>query len=174
MRTILCFAFALACIGAPDAAAQVRRCITPEGDAVFTDRQCDTLGASEQPATHERTDSAMHRGGCTRTLRDLMFEVGAAIDANDPNRLAGLYHWTGMSSRQAYEVIDRLDAIAQRPLVDIMPLMPGATGDGGFVHTTSYREPVGLRIEQTLVNGTTPSRTEFGLQRHYGCWWIRG
>lgn len=170
---ILCIAFALACIGSSDAAAQVRRCVTPEGDAVYTDRQCDTLGATERPATHDRATAAVHRGGCTRTLRDLMFEIGAAIDANDPNRLAGLYHWAGMSTRQAYEVIDRLDAIAQRPLIDIMPLMPGA-GDGGYLHTPAPREPVGLRIEQTLANGITPSRTLFGLQRYYGCWWIKG
>jgi hypothetical protein len=174
MRTIPCIAFALACIGAPDAAAQVRHCVTPEGAAVYTDRRCEALGATEQPVTHERAAVAVHRGGCTRTLRDLMFELGAAIDANDPNRLAGLYHWTGMSTREAYEVIGRLDAIAQRPLVDIVPLMPGMSSDAGYPGAPTQREPVGLRLEQTLANGLTASHAVFGLQRHYGCWWIRG
>jgi hypothetical protein len=36
------------------------------------------------------------------------------------------------------------------------------------------RAPVALRLEQTLGNGVTPSRTVFGLTRHYGCWWIKG
>jgi hypothetical protein len=173
MRTIPGIAFALACIGASDAAAQVRHCVTPEGGAIYTDRQCEALGATEEPVKHGRASPAVQRGGCTRSLRDLMFEVGAAIDANDPNRLAGLYHWAGMSTRQAYAVVGRLDAIVQRPLVDVVPLMPGTSGDG-YLHTTTQREPVGLRIEQTLANGVTPSRTVFGLQRHYGCWWIRG
>jgi len=33
---------------------------------------------------------------------------------------------------------------------------------------------VALRVEQTLANGSTPSRSVFGLHRHFGCWWIRG
>jgi hypothetical protein len=40
--------------------------------------------------------------------------------------------------------------------------------------TTVRQRPVGLRVEQTLSNGSTPSRTEFGLTRHFGCWWING
>jgi hypothetical protein len=34
------------------------------------------------------------------------------------------------------------------------------------------RAPVGLRLEQTLANGNTPSRTVFSLRRHLDCWWI--
>jgi hypothetical protein len=34
------------------------------------------------------------------------------------------------------------------------------------------RPPVALRVEQTLANGSTPSRTVFGLRRNMGCWWI--
>jgi hypothetical protein len=30
-----------------------------------------------------------------------------------------------------------------------------------------------LRVEQTLANGATPSRTVFGLTHYFGCWWIR-
>jgi hypothetical protein len=162
--------FALACLGASEAAAQVRHCVTSDGGSVYTDRQCGTLGATEQPAAHARAVAAASRGVCTRTVRDLIFEVGAAIDANDPNRLAGLYHWTDMSTHDAYTVVGRLDEIAQRPLLEIVPLLPG----DGQSYPSTQREPVGLRIEQTLANGITPSRTEFGLQQHYGCWWIRG
>lgn len=173
MRTILCIMFALAYIGAPDASAQVRRCVTPEGGAIYTDRQCASLGAVEQPVTHDRSYAAAYRGGCTRTLRDLIFEVGAAVNANDANRLAGLYHWSGMSTRQAYAVIARLDAIVRRPLIDVVPLMPG-NADDRYPRMSARRAPSGLRIEQTLANGITPSRSTFGLQRHYGCWWLRG
>jgi len=38
--------------------------------------------------------------------------------------------------------------------------------------TVVRRRPVALRVEQTLSNGTTPSRTMFGLRRYMGCWWI--
>jgi hypothetical protein len=173
MRTILLVAFALTCIGPLDAAAQVRRCVTPEGGEIYTDRQCAALGAVEQPVAPDRAPAALHRGGCTRTLRDLMFEVGAAIDAKDANRLAGLYHWSGMSTREAYSVVERLDAITRRPLIEVAPVMPGESNPL-FPQAIASYAPTGLRIEQTLANGTTPSRTVFGLERHFGCWWIRG
>jgi len=32
---------------------------------------------------------------------------------------------------------------------------------------------IGLRVEQTLANGSTPSRTNFGLRQRMGCWWVR-
>ena len=32
---------------------------------------------------------------------------------------------------------------------------------------------VGLRVEQTLADGNTPSRTVFGVRKHLGCWWVR-
>jgi hypothetical protein len=33
---------------------------------------------------------------------------------------------------------------------------------------------VALRVEQTLANGSTPSRTVFGLRKYFGCWGIKG
>ena len=35
------------------------------------------------------------------------------------NRLASYYHWTGMGTRAAYDLMDRLHGFAQRPLVDV-------------------------------------------------------
>jgi len=44
----------------------------------------------------------------------------------------------------------------------------------GYYPTTipARQPPVALRVEQTLANGSTPSRTVFGLRRHFDCWWI--
>ena len=82
-----------------------------------------------------------------------------------------------MANRQGYAVLNRLSGVVKRPLVDIAALMPrSADGvDGDLYPQTSVRRaPVGLRIEQTLANGSTPSRTVFGLVKHLDCWWIRG
>lgn len=163
-------ALLMALAPAPDAAAQVRRCVTDEGQIIYTDRQCESLGAQERAAPARPTLGATHRRGCARTLRDLVFEVGEAINARDPNRLAAYYHWTGMSHAQAYATLGRLDAIAQRPLVDIVPLLPGDASDADAWR----RPPTGLRFEQTQRNGITPARAVFGLHRHLGCWWLRG
>lgn len=180
--------------------AEVRRCTTPDGQTVFTDRKCTELGATERlPRDEASTGARLHRaGGCARTLQDLVFEMTTAIDTQDANRLAGVYHWTGMSGDAAYRALAQLDAIVSRPLVDIIPVMPsiqpppesdpGSAGtvgdtrpapaaqplDGNLYPQASVRhDPVALRVEQTLRNGATPSRTVFGLTRHFGCLWLR-
>lgn len=155
---------------APDAAAQVRRCVTNDGQVIYTDRRCEALGAQERAAPPRPALRAPYRGGCARTLRDLVFEVTEAINARDANRLAGYYHWTGMSHAQAYATLARLDAIVQRPLVEIIPVVPESLSDA-----EAWRHrPSALRLEQTERNGVTPARAVFGLHRHLGCWWLRG
>ena len=161
------------------ASAQVRECIDPGGTPVFTDRQCSDIGAVERKRTVQRSSPSvrLHQGGCARNLQDLVYEMTTAIDGQDANRLAAVYHWAGMSGRTGYSILDRLDAITQRPLVDIIPVMPMTPEglDGFYYPQASVRQrPIGLRVEQTLANGSTPSSTTFGLQRHLGCWWIKG
>lgn len=108
------------------APAQIRRCVGPDGAAVFTDRRCEDIGSVDSlpraPAAAAGAKGG-YRGGCARSLQDLVFQMTSAIDSHDANRLAGVYHWTGMSGRSGYSVLERLDAIARRPLVDIVPVM---------------------------------------------------
>ena len=155
--------------------AQVRRCTGPDGTAIYTDRRCADIGASERvPHAVSGQPTQFYRGGCARNLLDLVYELTAAVDSHDVNRVAGLYHWVGMSSSGAVSVMDRLDMIAQRPLVDIVPVYPAsAQGEGDYYpQATVRRAPIGLRLQQTLSNGSTPSRTVLGLRRYLGCWWV--
>lgn len=162
------------------AQAQVNRCKLPQGVTLYTDRDCASLGAvpalpRDDPA--RGASGRLHRPGCARNLQDLMYEMTTAIDSGDVNRLAGVYHWAGMSGRAGYSVMNRLDAVVRRPLVDIVPVMPrGPEGDDGWLYplSTVASLPVALRVEQTLANGSTPSRTVFGMHRHFGCLWIKG
>lgn len=173
------------------AEAQIRRCTAPDGQVIFTDRACSDVGGAERPAPSVHSPAYGGKAwarGCSRSLRDLIFEVTAAIDSRDVNRLAGVYNWTGMSNRNGYAVLGRLDAIANRPLLDVSAVLPAprlsldADGDmtvSGAVDAQAYpgatvvrRSAVALRVEQTLANGSTPARTVFGLRRHMGCWWI--
>ncbi|ALN90034.1 hypothetical protein [Lysobacter gummosus] len=211
------------------AQAQIRRCTDTRGNSVYTDRDCATVGGVDRlPRGAAQAQPPAYTGGCARNLRDLVGQITHAIDAHDGNKLASVYHWAGMSDAQAYSVIERLDAIAQRPLLDIAPVMPSApvaapaagewttlppaapnaaltplppatsapppaTGLGrpagmdaeaappeaavqseAAAPVAQRRAPVALRLEQTLGNGITPSRTVFGLTRHFGCWWIKG
>ncbi len=167
----------LASAGVP-AQAQVRHCTAADGTQVFTDRRCQDVGAVENVPRASATAAAtgIYRNMCPRSLQDLVYELTTAIDSRDVNRLAGVYDWAGMSTGNGYRVMSRLDAIAQRPLVDVVPISAAsADGEDGdyYPQTTVRRAPVGLRIEQTLANGSTPSRTVLGLRRYLGCWWVR-
>ena len=139
-----------------------------------------SASSSSLPAT-----GALYRGGCSRTLSDLVAQMSMAISAGDVNRLAGVYHWSGVSDAAALRILNQLDAVVQRPLVDIAPIRPdpapvidaeGAVVDAnqdGYYPTTAQRSrPVGLRVMQTLKNSATPSNTTFGLRRAYNCFWI--
>lgn len=201
------------------AEAQIRRCTGNDGGTIFTDRACTDVDAVERVGTAAGAARAPYRGGCQRRLQDLVFEVTSAIDARDANRLAGVYHWPGTSSRSGYAIVDRLDGIARRPLVDITALRPampvgvagpppgaaplpstaapvdGQAGAQAFASSRAAavakgstqdttvdgnrypkaaraRAPVALRLDQTLADGVTPSRTTLGLRRHMDCWWI--
>jgi len=172
------------------AAAQIRRCTTPDGGTVFTDRSCESLGAVENRPPIDGSAGAAalrYRGGCSRRIQDLVFEVTSAIDAHDTNRLARSYHWVGMSHAHGYAVIERLDRIARRPLLNVTALRPAQTvvasqapaplaasdGQAAMPATPpAPRRPVALRIDQPAGDGISPSSTTFGLRRHMDCWWI--
>ncbi len=189
MRALLLLSLMALAWACPQAVhAQVRKCLSPDGRPLYTDQKCDALGATDFPAPPTLNPGAAadvakgnhaYMGGCTQTLQDLVFEIRTAIEQGDANRLSGVYNWVGMSDAAAMSVMDRLDKIAHRPLIDIQPISAdpaseGAiTGEAGDVpRTTARRPPVGLRLEQTLPQSITPARTVLGLRRHYGCWWV--
>lgn len=169
----------------PDAGAQVRRCVGPDGGTIYTDRACAALGATTRAPDSPQTAGRFHRGGCQRQLRGLIQEMSHAIHGGDTNRLASLYHWRGLGHDAGYRVLDRLDAIAQRPLLDITPQRPTATvvsqPDARFSSWVSARDiptaaperpPTSLRVAQTGAGGAGAAHTVFSLHRHLGCWWV--
>lgn len=189
----------------PPAQAQetrLNRCEGPAGDTIYTDRPCDSLGATARvvrgvPAP---AGAGPYRSGCARTLPALTAAITAAIDARDVNGLASVYHWVGQNAESGDRILAQLQVIADRPLIDIAVLraLPRPTGqDGSGTDAPAPPPPAGpagadpasppatspapaprravvtgLRLEQTLKNGSTPSRTVFGLRRYLECWWI--
>jgi len=109
-------------------AQQVQRCVGADGQAVYTDRRCDDIGAvARLPPAAAAEGPRLFRGGCPRVLSQLVGEIGAAIQGRDVNRLASVYDWSGVSNASASRLLDRLEAMVDRPLVDIAPVYP--TGD---------------------------------------------
>ena len=166
-------------VAAPALAQKVQRCTTMGGETVYTDKRCEDIGAMDRlPQVTPGSSSGsggIYRAGCSRTLSDLVYQITAAVENKDVNRLASVYQWTGVSNAAANSTLDKLQTIVDRPLVDIVPVRPqpppivDADGvviddnsDGYYPQTAAPRRPVGLRLEQTLKNGSTPSRTVFG------------
>jgi hypothetical protein len=167
------FASALLLLALPAVApAQVRRCALADGTTVFTDQRCDVIGATERAAPPAATPQLRsYRPACPRTLRDLALEVSSAVESHDVNRLAGVYLWSGVGTREGYALMDRLQAVVDRPFVDLQPIWPGGD-DATYPTTVPTRPPIGLKLEQTSSRGSTPMQAVFGLRRHLDCWWI--
>jgi hypothetical protein len=121
IAALLACAFAGLPVSAP--AQTVQRCIGPDGRAIYTDRRCDAIGAVDRlPPAAAANGPRLYRGGCPRVLSQLVGEIGAAIQGRDVNRLASVYDWSGISNASAARVLDRLEGVVERPLVDIAPV----------------------------------------------------
>lgn len=181
-------------------AGAVHRCVGADGAAIFTDRACGDLQAQERPAPlapgHGGKTVAVR--GCARTPGDLVAGVRAALDAQDVNRLAGFYLWTGMGTREAYGVMDELSRLSAHPLVDARLVRPDepppeadAFTESGFPSRapTSAEQSLGLapppaaapgprpaprlRVDQgTSANDASARVSYFRLAPQAGCWWI--
>ena len=188
-RSAILVLLLLACaLGAKHLQAQVRRCTTTDGTLVYTDRKCEDIGATERiadPVTAGR-QGIYRRPTCARNVQDLGYSLSTAIYSGDVNQVAGLYDWTGMSTRTGYQLMERLGVITDRTLVDVQPMYSGGTNEYGYdivqfdpetgeVVSKPPSKPrlIGLRVEQVLKDGHTPSRTVFGVRKRLGCWWIR-
>ena len=127
MRLVVALLLLSALSAAPEAAAQVRRCVDAQGNSVFTDRACAAVNATPKADPLPNAGayaSGFARQGCARSPGQLLDGVRNALDARDVNRLANYYHWTGTGSGAATHLMDRLEAIAARPLVNAQLIYP--------------------------------------------------
>lgn len=161
MRAATALLMLFACGGA---AAQVQHCVAADGSLLYTDKPCAALGAVERRPPGPGLPGLLprYRSGCVHDLQEFIYELSSAVEARDVNRLAALYRWKGTSSRAGYALMHRLEAIAARPLLQVVPIYPEVPDDA----------PVGLRLDQTLANGVTPASTTLWLRRELGCWWV--
>lgn len=110
-------------VRASPAATGIHRCVNNQGQIIFTDQNCADVDAVESAPSSSDSDSegksVIITHTCARKPEDLLFEVRSALEAQDVNRLAGSYLWTGMGTREAYSLMDQLSRFSSRPLVDV-------------------------------------------------------
>jgi hypothetical protein len=107
--------------------------------------------AATAPRASDR--KRLGEGTCPRTPAQLASALRDSLGDGEVNRLASLYDWGGMGKRQAQAVLDRLERMSERPLIDGQFF---ATGEGGTVQ---------------LVQGAkaAPTVTEVAVNRRAGC-----
>ena len=166
-------------------AQQIRRCTTQDGRTITTDKPCAAIDATDRVPRLPQGGGYLKRPSravCARNVDELSYEVASAIDQQDANRLAGVYHWTGMEGAQAYKVFERLESLVKRPVADIGPVGGGIDAEptwredaeGNLIPVyPKARAPTGLKVEQLLGRGNIrTTSTVFGLRRHMGCLWL--
>src|SRR3546814_12848829 len=71
--------------------AQIRRCVGPDGDTIYTDSTCADVGATERPAPSVHSPAYGGKSwsrGCSRSLRAQVFEVPAGTERSAGTPLA--------------------------------------------------------------------------------------
>ncbi|HOV96944.1 MAG TPA: hypothetical protein PK789_09310 [Thermomonas sp.] len=187
MRTFLGLAcLLLGLLWMPLAQAQVKHCTLPDGSMIYTDRQCEDIGARERlaPPPPSAGGASLRRTVCARNPQELGDALAAAIQSGDANRIAALYDWAGSGTSIANATMDRLQAIADRSLVDVQvvrsnpseqtdaPLRFDETTGALLKPAAAPARVLGLLATQVLKNSATPSNTRFGLRRRMDCWWV--
>ncbi len=170
MHRLLPLLFLLcACPAARVQAQEIHRCVAPDGQTLFTDRRCEDVGAASRapPAIRPQGNTGLYRYGCPRRLSELVSLLQLAVDSRDVNRLSSLYLWSGQSDAAANQVLSRLEAIVQRPLLDIVPMYPQSDTPTWDADTTTPTPSLdGSAIDAPLP--TPPSRPRPG-----DCGWNR-
>lgn len=173
--------FAAQLLPATDAVAvHISHCDDGSGTGIYTDGSCRAIGAQPTamptgllrnltregelddqnvidlpPATTSPVSGLVahpHVAGCSHTPAQLAAVIRDALASKDVNQLATTYDWTGVSAHQAQPILQRLERMSDRPLID------GTYFDAndGVVQ---------------LVQGATsaPTVSEFPVTRRAGC-----
>lgn len=127
--------------GFGDANASIQKCVSPDGTVSYTDGACGAMGSpaalpahlaraidNEADATIEydangsvtaptRLGPRSALAGCARNPDQLQADIGYAFASRDLNRIAGNYHWVGLSHRDARGILGKLERMANDRIV---------------------------------------------------------
>lgn len=146
----------------------IHRCIGEDDVKIFTDRACSALGSQdrvEEPVRPAVLNSPSPHYDCSRQIEIFHAQVSAALDSGDVNKLSGLYHWMEDTPNSADILMDELQVISSRRLVDV---------EVESVELDGEEQPTRLWLDQYVPERPGQTiRTDFKLVRNGGCWWLK-
>lgn len=186
----------LALLAAPPARASdaIQHCRSADGVPVYTDRGCSALGARQVPmpdALVRRIDftgahpaySAPRRAapprratarGCARSGTQLASDLHSALAQGDVNRVAESYHWVGLSHRQGQQVMQRLERLSGRDLLQAHYFE--ARIRSGWVQVANARaglDASGGTMQLVFGQEYASSALDLDVRRYHGCYFVR-
>ena len=176
----------------------LQRCESADGEVVYTDRPCTTLGARPLPLPGElltriaREEATYAHdidfsdapalanvgrrsptSGCARNKRQLALDIQGSLALHNVNRLAESYHWVGKSHREAQQYMLRLERMAARQLQDVR-LFNAQIGSGTIQFADAGATGAnGGMVQLTLGNGATQQIVDLEVMRYSGCYFVR-
>jgi hypothetical protein len=200
LATALAMALYAAPVASPARAAGVgtiQRCQAADGTVSYTDKSCAvfdqrtvavsaivvddgpeaTLKSASQAGMDVGTRRAVAVGrrspasGCARTPTQLQMDLRGAFALGDVNRVAESYHWVGMSSDGARTTMDRLQRLAENPVIDTR-YYDASISSGGQLVASAGGGAGGGMLQLVLGGDGRASVVDFDVHRYAGCYFV--
>jgi hypothetical protein len=176
------------------ATGAVQHCRASDGVAVYTDRGCAALDAQPVPMPDELVrriaSTGAHSGyvgrrspapprrptarGCARSAAQLASDLRGAFALGDVNRIAESYHWVGLSHRQGQHVMQRLERLSERTLLQTHYF--DASIRSGWVQVADARTQLdgsGGMMQLVFGEARASSALDLDVRRYHGCYFVR-
>jgi hypothetical protein len=181
---------------APGARAEgngIRRCTSPDGSILYTDRDCASFGATDRlpppssranrvaggVVTAKGAQGSGTRPDCAASPAALVRSLGSAWQSRDVNRVAGLVDWQGAGTGTARRVLGRIGSALKTPPMDVVleappvyAFEPDPYGGPATISERPGAEPTNVRVDRFGEDGIAGESVRFGLKRDMGCYWL--
>lgn len=193
---LLLFALAFLAIATRDAHAEgngIRRCTSPDGSILYTDRDCASFGATDRlpppassanrtaggVASSKGAQASGTRPDCAASPAALVRSLGSAWQSRDVNRVAGLVDWHGAGSGTARRVLGQIGSALKTPPIDVVleappvyEYVPDPYGGPALVNEMPGTNPTNVRVDRMGADGVPGDSVRFGLKQDMGCYWL--
>ncbi len=174
------FFLLLAIAPLPAHASGLHRCVDANGGPIFSDQPCEDLGAKVRseaaPASGAASTGRLHVRSCARTPDGLLRGLKIALATGDVNQLSAFYHWPGIGSAEADEILKRMQEIVARPLVsaELVRTHPPPETAGDPINASA--PPIAATaielVQLRSSSDNTQVRMNFALIQYVDCWWL--
>ncbi len=113
--------------------------------------------------------------GCAKSATQLATDLRGALALGDVNRVAESYHWAGMSARAGRPVMDRLQDLSTKEVLDSRYYRGSGGGfsDAAALIASADGGPDGRGFLELVLDGDqAQSVIDFEVYRYRGCYFV--